>query len=245
VNVRRVDVILAGLMLFGSGLVASARVDDDVRQGFPLVPGTEWIYRGFVRTFDEYELMGKVTDVTWKMSVVRTFERDGVFAALVRGFPGDLNWSEGQAEPQLSMLIRTDDGKFYLSSEWNTQPVLERLDDPKYSLRGLVAADDWILQLPLAAGKKFCAEQSMQREDGEYCWVTGPPHAAELGNVKGIAPGPRTAYEVDYTTHPDETWFEFVDGVGITRYQYRHHGPIAETVLHLIEFHPAAEIASR
>jgi hypothetical protein len=244
VNVRRVSFILAGLLL-GSGLAASARVGVDSRQGFPLIPGTQWVYRGFVRTFDEDELMGKVTNVTWTMSVVRAVERDGLFAALVRGFPADLNWSDGQAEPQLSLLIRTDDGKFYLNSEWNTQPVLDRLDDPKYSLQGLLAADDWILELPLAAGKKFCDEREMRRDDGEYCWVTGAPHPVALSNVTGIAPGSRTAYDVAYTTHPDETVFEFVDGVGITRYQYRHHGSVAETVLRLVEFHPAPELASR
>ena len=136
------------------------------------------------------------------------------------------------------MLLRTEDAKFYLNSEWNTQSVLDQLDNPKYPLRELIDPDDWILQLPLADGRKFCDQQAMKREDGEYCWVTGPPHPADLRGVKGLAPRTRTAYEITYATNPDDTEFEFVDGVGITSYQYHHHGTIAETELRLVEFHP-------
>jgi hypothetical protein len=75
--------------------------------------------------------------------------------------------------------------------------------------------------------------------------VTGPPHPVELNHVTGITPGTRTAYEVEFATNPDDREFEFVDGVGITSYQYHHHGTIAETELHLVGFHAASESASR
>ena len=238
VNVRPSCVILA-MVVLGGGLFASAGVDDGARQGFPLLPGTEWIYRGFVRSADENSTVGKVTGVTWKMSVAHTVQRDGIFAAVVSGFPGDLNWSAGDAQPQLSMLIETEDSKFYLNSEWNTQAVKDQLDNPNYPLRELVDADDWFLQLPLAEGKKFCDQEAMAREDGEYCWVAGPPHPADLHGVKGVAPGARTAYELRYATNPDDTEMEFVEGIGITAYEYHHHGTVAETDVHLVEFHPA------
>jgi hypothetical protein len=237
VTVRRSSLIPAFLVLC-SGLLASSRASEDARQGFPLTPGTEWTYRGFVTSADEDSSTGKVTAVTWKMSVVRVIERDGVSAALVSGFPGDLNWSEGHADPQTSMLIRTEDSKFYLDSEWSTQAVSDQLDDPKYSLRDLIDADDWFLQLPLAEGKKFCDAEAMARDDEEYCWITGPPHPAALKDVKGVAAGARTAYEIRYETNPDDTEIEFVEGIGITSYEYHHHGTIAETELHLAEYHP-------
>jgi hypothetical protein len=59
-----------------------------------------------------------------------------------------------------------------------------------------------------------------------------------LSHVKGLTPGPRAAYEVEYDTNPDDEEFEFVDGVGITKYGYHHHGTTADTELHLIEFYP-------
>jgi hypothetical protein len=71
-----------------------------------------------------------------------------------------------------------------------------------------------------------------------YCWVVGSPHPAALGGVKGVAPGSRVAFEVEFRTNPDDEEFEFVSGVGITRYEYHHHGTIADTELRLAEFHP-------
>lgn len=70
-----------------------------------------------------------------------------------------------------------------------------------------------------------------------YCWIVGSPHPAALDGVKGVAPGKRTAYEIEYMTNPDDVEFDFVPGVGITSYEYHHHGTIAETELHLVEFH--------
>jgi len=218
----------------------SARAGEDARQSFPLSPGTYWIYHGLVRAWVEGSSVGKVTDVTWKMSVVRVVERDGIAAAIVSGFPSDLDWSEGRAEPQISILLATQDGKFYLKGEFDTRSVLDQIDNPKYPLQELVDVDDWFLQLPLAEGKKFCDDEGMQRADELYCWVTQAPHPAALGGVKGVVSAQRPAYEIDYATLPDDTEIEFVPGVGITSYQYHHHGTTADTELHLVEFHSGA-----
>jgi hypothetical protein len=245
VNVRRSSIFLAFVVL-SSGLVASARVEDDPRQGFPLIPGTEWIYRGFVRSFDEDSTTGKVTPITWTMAVVHEFERGGVSAAVVKGFPADLDWSDGHTEPQLSILIGTQDARFYVNTLSAAGVTLDQVEDEKFSLRDLVKSDDGFLQLPLSEGKRFFCDQGAEnRRDSEYCWVTGPPHPVELNHVTGLAPGPRTAYQVEFATNPDDTEFEFVNGVGITSYQYHHHGTIAETELRLIEFRPARESAAR
>jgi hypothetical protein len=235
--VWRGSLILA-IFLLCSGLLASARVDEDVRQSFPLSPGTSWVYRGFVRSWEEGSTVGKVTAVTWTMSVIRRVERDGVSAAVVKGFPTDLDWSDGHAEPQLSILVETRDAKFYLHSEWETQSVLDQIDNPKYPLQDLARIDHWFMQLPLATGKRFCDDTGMQRPDGRYCRLTGASHPAELSHVKGLTPVPRAAYEVEYDTNPDDQEFEFVDGVGITKYGYHHHGTTADTELRLIEFYP-------
>ncbi len=207
-------------------------------QVFPLLPGTYWIYRGLVRSWMEGSTSGKVTAVTWKMSVVRMIERDGVSVAVVKGFPGDLDWSDGEANPQRSILVGTRDSKLYLNSPWDTNWVIGLIDAPRYPLQELARQDEWILQLPLTPGKRFgCDRAAEERKDGKYCWVVGSPYAAELGRVKGVAPAQREAYEIDYVTVPDDMEIEFVPGVGITSYQYHHHGAIAETELRLVEFH--------
>lgn len=239
VDVRRGGLILV-LLLLGGGVFASAKVGEETQQGFPLSPGTEWVYRGWVRSDDGASVIGKMTPVNWKMSVVRTVEREGVSASVVSGFPTDLDWSEGNATPALSIIVVTPDAKFYLNSEWDTQSVLDQIDNPKYPLQELAQVRDWFLQLPLAKGNKFCDEEGMRRPDDRYCWVTGAPYPADLHAVKGVSPGTRTAYEIGFDTDPDDTEIEFVGGVGITSYQYHHHGTIAETELRLIEFHSAS-----
>jgi hypothetical protein len=77
----------------------------------------------------------------------------------------------------------------------------------------------------------------MRRDDGEYCWVTGPARAASLTGVKGIQPEKRVAYRLEYRTNPDDMEFDFVPGIGMVTYEYHHHGTTADTELHLIEFH--------
>lgn len=229
--------ILSVVLLWGL-LVLSARAGNDARQSFPLSPGTYWIYRGLVRSWVEGSSVGKVTDLTWKMSVVRVVERDGIAAAVVSGFPGDVDWSEGHAEPQISILVETPAPKFYLKGEFDTQSVIGQIDNSKYPLRDLIDADDLILQLPLSVGQRFgCDDDAAKRNDGMYCWVVGPPHPAALAGVKGVAPGTHVAFEVAYRTNPDDTEIEFVPGVGITSYEYHHHGTTADTELHLVEFH--------
>jgi hypothetical protein len=243
VNVRRFVFILA-VVLAGGALAASAGVDVDLRQEFPLLPGTQWIYRGYVRSHVDGSTIGKITGVTWTMSVDRVVERDGMSAVVVRGFPSDLDWSQGDAKPQASVLLETRDGKFYLNAPDNARTMLEQMD-VRDSLLGPAVEGEFILQLPLAAGMKFCDEQLMRREDGMYCWVASGPHPASLEHVKGVAPGARTAYDMAFNTLPDDQEFEFVEGVGITRYEYHHHGTTADTELRLAEFHPAETAAVR
>ncbi|HXY79191.1 MAG TPA: hypothetical protein VEI08_01000 [Candidatus Bathyarchaeia archaeon] len=229
---------ILSLVLLCGILVVSTRAGENARQVFPLSPGTYWVYHGLVRSWMEDSTPGNVTAVTWKMSVARVLNRDGVSVAIVNGFPSDLDWSEGQANPQRSMLVGTVDSKFYLNSPWDTSWVADLIDAPKYPLDELARPYEWILQLPLTAGERFgCDEAAAKRQDGKYCWVVGSPSSAELGRVKGVAPGQRQSYEINYDAVSDDTEIEFVPGVGITSYEYHHHGAIAETELHLVEFH--------
>ena len=204
---------------------------------FPLTEGTYWLYRGFVRSSVNGSETGKITHVTWKTEVTRVAVHDGLTIAVVRGMPGDLDWSEGDATPKLSIVIRTRDAKFYLIENDDVKSLLDELDNPQYSWQQVPIDDDWFLQLPLAEGKKFCDANGMKRDDGRYCWVAGPPHEAHLAKVKGIPRGGHVAYRVEYVTLPDDMEFDFVSGIGMVTYGYHHHGTIADTELHLIEFH--------
>jgi hypothetical protein len=51
---------------------------------------------------------------------------------------------------------------------------------------------------------------------------------------------PARVFTLVYATSPDTTTLDFVPGLGIVAYQYRHHGTPAETNLSLIEFGTSA-----
>jgi len=230
---RAISLFVLVLVFFATG----ARGQNKTGKDFPLAPGTYWVYEGFVRSWVKGSETGKTTPVTWKTSVTRVVQRDGLTIAVVKGMPGDLDWSDGNATPSLSIVIRTQDAKFYLIEGNEAKSLLSQLDNPHYSWRQVPIDDDWFLQLPLAEGKKFCDANGMKRGDGKYCWVTGPAHATPLAGVKGIQPGKRVAYRVEYLTNPDDMEFDFVPGIGMVAYEYHHHGTTADTELHLIEFH--------
>jgi hypothetical protein len=206
---------------------------------FPLAEGTYWVYQGVVRSWVKGSATGKTSHVTWKTSVERAIRRGGLTIAVVKGMPGDLDWSEGDAKPSLSIVVRTQDAKFYLIEDDAARSALHELDNAAYDWSKQLDDDDLFLELPLANGKKFCDADGMKRDDGEYCWVTGPAHEATLAGVKGIQPAKHVAYGVEYRTNPDDMEFDFVPGIGMVTYQYHHHGTTADTELHLVEFHEA------
>jgi len=234
---KRIVPILACSILAFSFFVLIAFGQNKAGDDFPLTQGTYWVYQGFVRSAVKGADVGKTTRVTWKTEVARAIRRNGLTIAVVKGMPGDLDWSEGTVAPKLSAIIRSRDAKFYLIEKDEAKSVIAQIDNPRYSWNELPIDDDWFLELPLAQGKKFCDPAGMQREDGEYCWVTGAGHAIALVNVKGIPPGKQVAYRVEFRTNPDDMEFDFVPGIGMVTYEYHHHGTIADTELHLIEFH--------
>ncbi|MGC2333777.1 MAG: hypothetical protein WA581_20175 [Candidatus Acidiferrales bacterium] len=235
---RTISLVTLALVL----CVASARGQNKTDEDFPLTPGTYWVYQGTVRYWVKGLENGKIAHVTWKTSITRAVDRDGLTIGVVKGMPGDLDWSEGNARPSLSIVIRTQDAKFYLIEDDEAKSLLSQLDNPHYSWQQVPIDDDWFLQLPLAEGKKFCDADGMKRDDGLDCWVTGPAHPTSLTGVKGIQPGQRVAHRIEYATLPDDMEFDFVPGIGMVSYEYHHHGTIADTELHLIEFHDGSTL---
>jgi hypothetical protein len=70
-----------------------------------------------------------------------------------------------------------------------------------------------------------------------YCWNVLEEKQVAL-NVKGIDTGhTMTEFTIMQYTGPDHSIFSFVPGVGITRYQYVHHGTVSEVDVQLVEFH--------
>jgi hypothetical protein len=230
-------------LLFASAL-PGARLNRPGRQSagpaaaLPLAAGTYWVYQGVVRWKPGNAAVVQEKMVQWKMTVERVIRRGNLLAAVVSGFPQDLNGTEGDGKPAPSLIVEEAGAKFYRIGPDAFSQALARLEDSKDSLDGFVTDDEIFLALPLARGNKFCNASGMIRTDQFYCWVVGKPEATDLTGVKGVPAARRTAFPVQFLTATENTAFDFVPGIGITSYTYHRHGKTADTELQLVEFHP-------
>jgi hypothetical protein len=208
---------------------------------FPLTPGTYWIYKGTVRWDDPESDKPGSADVTWKMTVEKVIRKQGVVAAIVTGFPADLDWSGGTTEPKPWLILEDDKHRIFYE---NLGPDfdLSKLNGDDHVFDKFLVEDNFFFQWPLRQGAKFCGEEAMKRDDDMYCWTVNQVAKKKLQNVKGAPVDDQPVFQIQYRTLPDDTTMELVPNLGILSYQYHHHGTAADTELQLIEFHPAPEI---
>ena len=200
-------------------------------EAFPLAKGSYWIYEG-TKKWQEQGPKVFTEKITQRMQVLNRVERGGIVAAVVRGYPNS-------EEETVQILIVVDGLEFYLLD--SEDAILKRLKDPNDALVELVQEDHLILSLPLVRGKRFCEASEMTRPDGFYCWRVEEQRKEKLNGVKGMSnEAERTIYTIAFRTLPDHVFVNFVPGIGITSYEYAHHGTVEETDLKLVEFHPAA-----
>jgi hypothetical protein len=207
---------------------------------FPLTAGTYWVYKGKVRWYDFENDKPASVDVTWKMSVMRVIRKPGLVAAIVTGFPGDLDWSAGTTEPKPWLILEDEKHEIFYE---NLDPDfdLSKLNGDDRVFDKFLVEDNFFFQWPLRQGAKFCEEEAKKREDGMYCWVVAQTAMKKLESVKGSPADEQPVFQLQYRTLPDDTTMELVPGIGLLSYQYHHHGTTAETELQLVEFHPAPE----
>jgi hypothetical protein len=217
---------------------ASQTKPRETLEGFPMSVGTSWTYRGIVRWTHDINKVSE-TRVEWKMEVRRLIHHGEYTGAIVSGFPTDLDWSDGKVNPTDSLLIQFGQEKFYLIPDERFAKSVEMLENPTNPLKGLLSEDDLFLELPLVRGKKFCDAEAMARPDSSYCWVVDSSKSIGLDKVVGAPRGLLTSYRIRYVTNPDDIGLDFVPGVGLIRYEYHHHGTVADTELKLSAFRPA------
>jgi hypothetical protein len=232
-------------VLFAAALVgapdrSAAQAAKPGAAAFPLSAGTTWVYQAVVRWSAPGSTATQEKLIAWKMEVERVIPRGNLVAAVVKGFPRDLDNSKGDTKPAESLIVESGGAKFYWIPPAAFSKVLARLENPADKLENLTADNEIFLQLPLERGNKFCDMTGMIRTDDFYCWVAGEPQVADLAGVKGIPPGAHTAYPVQFLTANDATSYDFVPGIGITRYSYQVHGTQTDTELRLEEFHPGS-----
>jgi hypothetical protein len=207
---------------------------------FPFSAGTYWVYKGTVGWYDYDNDKPASEDVTWKMTVEKVIRKNGVVAAVVTGFPSDLDWTAGTTEAKPWLIIENEKHEVYYE---NLGPDFDvsKLNGDDHVFDKFMVQDNLFFQWPLRQDAKFCGEEAKGRDDGMYCWVVEQTASKKMDSVKGAPAGEEPVFQLHFRTLPDDTTAEVVPGLGILSYQYHHHGSVADTELQLVEFHPGPE----
>ena len=81
----------------------------------PLTPGTYWVYKGTVRWQDPQRGRPTTKTVSIKMTIEKVIYKPDFTAVVLTGFPGDLDWSEGEwSRGYLALLIETGRHQVFL-----------------------------------------------------------------------------------------------------------------------------------
>ena len=167
------------------------------------------------------------------MEVKQVVQRNDIFGYVMLGAPWDLAWYEQGKEPSEYGIIQTG-GNYYRTSV-NT---IQRLSDENDFLGNLVDEYEIFLEIPLVQGKKFCDTPSLTRVDGMYCWNVGEANQVNVADIEGVTTT-KTVFEfpIYNETKPDHSIIHFIPGIGISRYEYHHHGTVSGVEIRLIEYH--------
>jgi len=216
---------------------ASAIAQNDPAAGvFPFVKGRYWLYDGTVKFVENSQVREKKI-TAWRSEVVDTVEGKGFRAALLKGHPGDLAWFEEGKGRGDAIIVLTAGGGFHEIRDGEGIPAKFAALKPGGTLPDGFVDDGTILfQYPVKAGDRF-GDPEQVKLGPRYCWavtaiVTGKPDPA----VKGV-PADKACEQFDlaFRTTPDHTNLRFAVGIGITFYEYVHHGTKGDCEMRLVE----------
>jgi hypothetical protein len=222
------------------GTIAFAQATSSAKHFFPMTQGTYWVYQGTVTWFDQAKRKPVEVKVSLKMSVERVFHKDDTVFAEIQGYPANLNFTTGEANPSRWILTESSRHQIFLR-ELDPGTRLPASETPGIAFDSFMTEDDLLFEWPLARGKKYCDAESAKREDEMYCWIVDSESTKNLETVLGLPSGSAPVFTITYRTNPDDTQIELSPGIGIIAYRYHHHGTTAETDVKLIEFHPVPD----
>ncbi len=155
--------------------------------GYPLVKGNFWVYRGKTRWTQEG---GKVVErlSTVRVDVVEVIKREHLTVAVMKGDPSDYAM-EGADDPSYHLMIRVGTATYFDIDAARMPAILEKVRDPKASLFGLLEEnEEVVLDLPLVVGKTYGSPAQITRDDRYYCWLVTKEEDFDLSGVNGLGP---------------------------------------------------------
>ena len=197
---------------------------------FPMSKGTCWAYRGVL---DEEQ--SGTREISVQVSVLDTYSRGLVTIALLSDFPTQIPFYS--KEKKSCVLLRSSLGRYHLLAGDRWDELLKRLKDDKDPLVSLTDGSSLLIDAPFAQGKTYGEWESLSRNDHGYCWYVDSIESIHLNGISGVSGIlPRQQISLLFQTCPDIQKVEFVPGIGITHFEYTHHGTIHHVDLKLVGF---------
>jgi len=207
------------------------------RHEFPIEPGMYWIYEGNVVWPEPGATAVQRRQITWRMEITEVITRVWSTVAVVKGHPRDLVFFDPKREPRTSLLVSVNLQKYYLIESDRVQAALNRLKDPTDLLTGLVRESELFLEAPISIGKRFCDTEMLTRTDDQYCWWVDEEREPTIKSIPGIQPGwDGPEYTMSFRSPSSSEFIGFAPGIGITSYDFSHHGTRSEVQLKLTAF---------
>lgn len=225
---------------------------------FPLSNENYWVYEGIVKwqSMDSLDNIVVMEDtITFNMEVIEKVNAGEVKVYALKGFPFLLYWYEPDQEKDTFYVAQKGFNKYY-QTDIETFNLAEKImvENQKNSSEKsgaekmahiLVKAhlkkrleDDYLfLDFPLTLGKKFGPQSNVERGDNMYCWFVEDSVNTDIENIKGLPVRKgMDKYILSYKTLPEGIEFDFVPGIGITRFRFKHMGTVSESDVRLIEY---------
>jgi hypothetical protein len=209
-------------MLVASLALAHAAQPDQI---YPLSEGTTWTYAGRAKWTVDNSTEVRGGRLRWTAEVVKTFSGPGVTTAVIKGFPFDLAWYDPQKEPNYTVVVENSNGLF--ESDVETESDAEAL--AANAIQGRKIGGDQLVKFPVRVGDCLGDDSTAPEllANHMYCWFV----------KRTVMESGARGWEITEDTGPADLTFLLVSGIGITHFNYNHHGTVAITDARLIAFH--------
>jgi len=226
--------LLAALCVWGAILPVGA-----ADPFFPFVKGRHWLYDGTVKFVQNGQVREKAI-TGWKSETVDTVEGTGFRAALLKGHPCDLMWYQPDKPRGDVIVVLTSRGELHqVFGDKNAVEKFARIRSTGRLPEGLLTSDTLLGRVGMKEGDRF-GDPEQTAIGPRYCWVVLSVADAEPSHpVRGLPPGRLfPTYTLAYRTNPDHQNLVFSAGLGITFYEYVHHGTKGDCEVHLAAIGP-------
>src|SRR5271169_4441317 len=184
----RAGIFPAIIVLSSFLLDAAARGSAQSSDGFPLEPGTYWIYE-CVTTRKEVYSPPVQKSLSWRMEILDAMRQRDLVIALLRGHLDDL---PGPTEPMRRdyLVVAVRNNAFYLVAPPNSKDLLNHLKQTQTDWAPLVQGQGQLfLKLPLIPGGGFPPEQTAQENSrpnrpGFDSWLVRDKRRIRLDGLK-------------------------------------------------------------